>query len=81
MTGAPRSGYRQPPAAPASSMPAALRQVGLDQNVNERLPLDAEFRDEDGRGVRLGDFFGSDPVVLAFVYALMRRPWSVAGLP
>jgi protein SCO1 len=68
MTGAPAAGYKREPAATASSMPPALRQIGFDQNVNQQLPLDAEFRDEDGRAVRLGDFFGSRPVVLAFVY-------------
>jgi protein SCO1/2 len=68
MAGAPVAGYKQEPAATASSMPPALRQIGFDQNVNQQLPLDAEFRDEEGRAVRLGEFFGSRPVVLAFVY-------------
>jgi len=68
MTGAPAAGYKREPAATASSMPAPLRQIGFDQNVNQRLPLDTEFRDEDGRTVRIGEFFGSRPVVLAFVY-------------
>lgn len=68
MSGAPAAGYKRQPAATASSMPPALRQIGFDQNVNQRLPFDAEFRDEDGRSVRLGDFFGSRPVLLAFVY-------------
>jgi protein SCO1/2 len=68
MTGAPAPGYKREAAATASSMPPALRQIGFDQNVNQQLPLDAQLRDEDGRTVRLGDFFGSRPVVLAFVY-------------
>lgn len=68
MTGAPTAGYKQEPGATASSVPAPLRQIGFDQNINERLPLDARFRDEQGRDVRLGDFFGKRPVVLAFVY-------------
>jgi protein SCO1/2 len=68
MSGAPAAGYKREPAATASSMPPALRQIGFDQNLDQRLPLDAEFRDEAGRSVRLGDFFGSRPVVLAFVY-------------
>jgi protein SCO1/2 len=58
-----------PPAGTASSqMPAALRDVGFDQRLNEQLPLDLPFKDEDGRDVRLGDFFGRRPVILAFVY-------------
>jgi protein SCO1/2 len=68
MSGAPRAGYKQEPGATASSVPAALREIGFDQNINQRLPLDAEFRDEQGRTVRLGDVFGPRPVVLAFVY-------------
>ena len=33
-----------------------------------QLPLDAAFRDEMGRAVKLGDFFGDKPVILTFVY-------------
>ncbi len=32
------------------------------------MPLTLEFRDETGRPVRLGDYFGERPVVLALVY-------------
>ena len=32
------------------------------------LPLDVEFTDEHGRAVKIGDYFGKRPVVLAFVY-------------
>ena len=52
----------------AAEVPAALREVGFDQNVNHMLPLDVEFKDERGRTVRIGDYFGKRPVVLAFVY-------------
>jgi protein SCO1/2 len=48
--------------------PEALKGVGIDQRLNEPLPLDATFRDESGRTVRLGDYFGKRPVVLALVY-------------
>jgi protein SCO1/2 len=68
MSGAPTAGYKQEPGATASSVPAPLREIGFDQNINDRLPLDAEFRDEAGRTVRLGDYFGLRPVLLAFVY-------------
>ncbi len=53
---------RQPP--PASM----LQRVGIDQNLDAQLPLDLEFRDESGKTVRLGEYFGERPVVLAFVY-------------
>ena len=54
--------------APAGEMPAQLRDVGFDQNLNQVLPLDVEFTDEHGRTVKIGDYFGKRPVVLSFVY-------------
>jgi len=45
-----------------------VEQVGFDQNLGAQLPLDLTFRDEQGREVRLGDFFGDKPVVLGLVY-------------
>jgi protein SCO1/2 len=54
--------------APASQMPAVLTEVRFDQRLNEQLPLDAKFKDENGRDVVLGDYFGKKPVILAFVY-------------
>jgi len=68
MTGTPVAGYRQEPGAVASSVPAALREIGFDQHLDQRLPLDTPFTDEQGRAVHLGDYFGRKPVVLAFVY-------------
>lgn len=53
---------------PAAERPAALRDVGFDQNLNQMLPLDTEFTDEDGRRVQLSKYFGDRAVVLAFVY-------------
>ena len=68
VTGAPTPGYLQAPGAPAQSMPQPLREIGFDQHIDQTLPLDAQFRDEDGKTVTLGSFYGSKPVVLAFVY-------------
>jgi protein SCO1/2 len=68
MTGAPSPGYAQTAGMPASAVPAPLREIGFDQNLDRPLPLDAEFVDEEGRPVRLGAYFTSKPVVLAFVY-------------
>jgi protein SCO1/2 len=45
-----------------------LREVGIDQKLDEPVPLDLEFSDEQGRTVQLGDYFGTRPVVLALVY-------------
>ncbi len=49
-------------------MPGPLKEVGFDQHLGEKLPLDAVFVDETGDDVALGDYFGQRPVVLAFVY-------------
>jgi protein SCO1/2 len=61
-------GLRPAPGLTADQRPEALQQVRFDQKLDARLPLDATFRDESGREVRLGEYFGSRPVVLAFVY-------------
>ncbi len=52
----------------ATGLPPALKKVGIDQRLNEQLPLDAVFKDEQGNEVRLGQFFNGKPVVLSLVY-------------
>jgi len=52
----------------ASTQPAVLRDIGIDQRLNEQVPLDLVFRDETGKLVRLGDYFGEKPVILSLVY-------------
>jgi protein SCO1 len=42
--------------------------AGLEQKLNAQVPLDAIFRDEHGKTVKLGSFFGSKPVILALAY-------------
>ncbi len=49
-------------------LPAALRAVGFAPKLDAPLPGSLVFRDETGREVRLGDYYGSKPVVVAFVY-------------
>jgi protein SCO1/2 len=46
----------------------ALRQIRFDQKIGARVPLATEFRDETGRPVRLGEYFGSKPVLLVLGY-------------
>jgi protein SCO1/2 len=58
----------QEPGDPAMSKPGLLTQVGIDQRLNAQVPLDLMFKDETGRDVKLGEFFGKRPVVLALVY-------------
>jgi protein SCO1/2 len=60
------SAARRASADPA--LPALLKSVGIDQRLNESIPLDVTFHDEDGREVKLGDYFGSKPVVLVMAY-------------
>jgi len=67
MTGAP-TGYKQERGVTASEVPAALREIGFDQNLSKRIPLDVPFKDEAGRTVAIGDYFGKRPVVLLFAY-------------
>ena len=57
-----------PPSMAPQGLQSALRDVGFDQRLGESLPLDVSLRDEAGREVRLGDFFGRRPVVLSLVY-------------
>jgi protein SCO1/2 len=53
---------------PALAAKDIIERVGFDQRLGASLPLDASFRDEAGRPVKLGDYFGARPVVLALVY-------------
>jgi protein SCO1/2 len=67
-TSAPAGGYLQAQGVPSQTMPAPLREIGFDQNIDQKLPLDVQFRDEEGRVITIGSLFGKRPVVLAFVY-------------
>jgi protein SCO1/2 len=63
--------YAQPPQGGFTSQnpPDALKNIGIDQRLNNQLPLDATFKDETGRVVRFGDYFGKErPVVVSLVY-------------
>jgi protein SCO1 len=52
----------------SSTMPAQLKNVGFDPQLNAQIPLDLPFVDENGSNVQLRDYFKQKPVVLAFVY-------------
>jgi protein SCO1/2 len=52
----------------SKSIPPLLQGIGIDQRLNEQVPLDLHFRDETGKTVRLGDYFGKKPVILSLVY-------------
>jgi protein SCO1 len=63
--------YGRPPEStlPQGRTPELLKSVTIEQKLNEQVPLDAVFRDESGREVRLGEYFKMGrPVVIALVY-------------
>jgi protein SCO1/2 len=68
MPSSPLYGARPEAGTVSTGLPAPLKSVGIDQRLNEQVPLDAVFKDEQGREVRLGDFFKGKPVVLSLVY-------------
>jgi len=51
-----------------TEVPAALKDVGIDQKLGAQLPLDAEFDSETGGKIRFGQLLGKRPVILALVY-------------
>ena len=56
------------PGEAAGNRPGLLSKIAIEQRLNTQLPLDLVFTDETGRDVRLGEFFGKRPVILALVY-------------
>ena len=48
--------------------PSILDTVGIDQRLNQQIPLDLTFMDESGKPVQLRQYFGQKPVVVALVY-------------
>jgi protein SCO1/2 len=51
-----------------NSQPSILKEVGFEPTLNAAIPPDLQFLDETGRSVRLRDYFGKKPLVLALVY-------------
>lgn len=58
----------QKPGTPADQQPLILKKINIQQKLNTQLPLNLEFRDETGKTVHLGDYFGKRPVILSLVY-------------
>lgn len=52
------------PMAPAS----VVKNAAIDQNLNAQVAPELAFRDEAGRPVTLGQYFGNRPIVLSLVY-------------
>ena len=49
-------------------LPKVLQKVGVAQHLNTQLPMNAQFVDDTGKTVRLGDYFGKHPAILTLVY-------------
>ena len=64
---APRMDVGQPSAA-SNQKVTILDQVGIDQRLNQQVPLDLQFVDEQGKTVQLKQYFGTKPVLLTLVY-------------
>jgi protein SCO1/2 len=55
-------------APPSNVRPPGLTNVGIEQRLNEQVSPDLTFRDETGKPVRIGDYFGKKPMILNLVY-------------
>jgi protein SCO1 len=64
----PLYGARPETGNPSTGLPTALRDVRIEQKLDQQLPLDLVFRDEGGQEVKLGQYFGKKPVVISLVY-------------
>ncbi|MBK9166097.1 MAG: SCO family protein [Bryobacterales bacterium] len=68
LTYAQRGMMQGPVGQPATTQADALKDVGFDQRLDETLPLDLPFRDEQGQTVTLRQYFGKRPAIIAPVY-------------
>jgi len=62
------SGYGDKQIGTTNEQPSVLGNVGIAQRLNQPLPLNLAFTDDAGKQVRLGDYFGKRPAILALVY-------------
>jgi protein SCO1/2 len=66
----PPSSFQDKSSGSASQVsPADLSNVGIEQRLDQQVPLDLQFKNETGKTVQLGDYFKSGrPVLLNLVY-------------
>jgi protein SCO1/2 len=62
------SGYGDKQSGPANEKARILDKVGIQQHLNQQLPLNLSFTDDAGKQVQLADYFGKKPAILALVY-------------
>jgi protein SCO1/2 len=67
---------------PANTRPPRLENVGIEQHLDAQVPPDLTFRDDAGKTVKLGDYFGRKPLILNLVYynCTMLCGEALAGL-
>ena len=67
---------------PASTRPPRLENVGIEQRLDAQVSPDLTFRDDAGKAVKLGDYFGRKPMILNLVYynCTMLCGEALAGL-
>ena len=65
---APAQAQLQGPVQDIGVRPDLLKDVGVDQKLNQSVPLNLTFRDEHGKTVELAEYFGQKPVILSLVY-------------
>jgi protein SCO1/2 len=57
-----------PPGSPATAQIPILKTVGIDQKLDNPVPPDLPFVDDEGRDVTIGQYFGARPVMLVLAY-------------
>jgi protein SCO1/2 len=69
-------------APPANTRPPRLENVGIEQHLDAQVPPELIFRDDAGKTVKLGDYFGRKPLILNLVYynCTMLCGEALAGL-
>jgi protein SCO1 len=67
---------------PANTRPPRLENVGIEQHLDAQVPPGLIFRDDSGKTVKLGDYFGHKPLILNLVYynCTMLCGEALAGL-
>ncbi len=63
--------YRPPPnpgERQSTEQPEIFREIGVDQKLDNQVPMNLEFTDEHGKKVTLADYAGDRPIVFNLVY-------------
>ena len=68
-TAAAQLGPNPPPRPVENKTPKMLEGIEIEDKLGAKIPADLRFLDQDGREVRLGDYFGDGkPVILVLAY-------------